>query len=175
MDPAQAIVPIALTIVPVVALVHFRTVRRARLFTLKQRSQVGKAFHANCIWRPSQTVLLLPGIVIGHLAWEGQNPTLQSVSQGLLILAIWGMPMVRTGAACGGTIQGGHQLAHAHLGHARLWNCEPACEDHNRVQSSTWSFWFAWKQWGPISLAVYTWRNWIGTSRLGWMWVRGQL
>ena len=160
---------------PYLAYVLIRTSRRARLFSQAQKREVGYAFKANCVWRPSQTVLILPGIVCTQLAWETHDGRWMSAAQGLLIWAIWGFPVVRVAPTCGGVVQGGHQWSHSTLGGTNIWNCEPACEAHNGPQSATWSFWFAWKQWGPISLAVYTYRNWAGTVRLAIRKFRGLL
>jgi hypothetical protein len=135
----------------------------ARLFTLEERTLLGEAYGANCIWRPCHwlpAAVALPTLIIGRdgpVFWVGI---------ALTALTLPGLPMTRSVHRCAGTIQGGHQRAASRGGTTSLWNGEPSCGAHNRHQSATSSWAYAWEQGGPFTLVPYAVRLTLGSARL---------
>lgn len=134
-----------------------------RFFTYAQRDLVGRAFGANCIWRP---VHWLPAAA-AYVVLGPQPGTRGTVGLALVILAGIGLPITRTSGRCGGTIQGGHQRSHHEGGSASILNCHPECAVHNNDKLTTGSWVWAAIQW-PWTLVVWLPRHFSGTSILLW-------
>lgn len=149
-----------------------------RLFTYGQRTFIGNAFGANCVWRPVHWLpaalayvclntadggmrLAVGELVVTPLYWR-------NTGQALLIVAGIGLPITRTSGRCGGTVQGGHQQSHHEGGTASIWNCSPECATHNLDKLTTGSWRWAFSQW-PWTVVAYAPRHVYGTVRAGFM------
>lgn len=153
------------SIVVAVYLVARRHRHEPRFFTYEQRQLVGRAFGANCIWRPVHWLPAAAAYVV-----LGPQPGMRgTVGLALVIVAGLGLPLTRTSGRCGGTIQGGHQRAAANDGTTSILNCHPECATHNLDKSATGSWVWAVIQW-PWTIVAWLPRHLTGTTiLLGWL------
>lgn len=152
--------------------------RRVRFFTYAQRTLVGEAFGANCVWRPVHWLPAAAAYYVLERARQGAtvqvgkllvtSDNLYATGLGLVVVAGIGLPITRTSGRCGGTVQGGHQHANANGGTASIFNCSPECATHNLDKLTAGSWWWAVWQW-PWTPLAYAPRHLFGTLRLGWM------